>query len=370
MFPLPDSLSSLHHDSAYDSTDPDMDGYKGSIEMHAFHSDTEVSSSRDAMGKQTSKPFIRRCSEPTIDFNKSARNQPTLARRHTDMDVYGHHLTKQITHECVLFETGKRLLPGHMNINILSPSEHLQCTSKDCSCCSCSSLESTISSASESSIQTFPLIISSSNQRQAVQRKLSFPSRSKAHRTRLGESTKKRSQSMKVPNSQPKISFSRAGINKQGQKALRHSQTLPEVLPLNSNFLVSQKPQRLSSEEVFQQVDSRILNNPPSYEQAVQDNAHTALSLCSPLTVDAARCLSRHTCSQSTFPTAEPTNSCCTKHSSYWGGEGSDVLAASIPPESQQWTVSETASEESNSGLSYCCSQQLLETLDVRESYV
>ncbi|KAB5562302.1 hypothetical protein PHYPO_G00016340 [Pangasianodon hypophthalmus] len=370
-----DSLSSLHHDSAYDSNDPDMDGYKGSYtEMHTFHSDTEektldrfqVTSSPDA-AKQTSKPFIRRCSEPTIVFNKSDRNQPALTRSHTDMDFYGHLLNKQISDECVLFGTGKKLISVHKNIYISSPGELLQRTSKDCSS---SSLESTFSSASESSIQTSSPIISSSNHRQAVQRKLSFPSQSKAHGNVLGEATKKRSQSMKAPNSRTKICFSRGGVSKRAQKVLRHSHTLPEVLPLDRTFLVSPKPRRLSSEEVFQQVDSRILSTPPSYEQAIQDNAHTVLSLCSPLTVDAARCLSRHTCSQSTFPTAEPSNSCSVKHSSCWGGERSNVLAVSpTPPESQQGTVSETKSE-SNSGPSHCCSQQLLETLDVRESYV
>lgn len=344
--------------------------------MHAFHSDTEektldcfqVSSSPDAVGKQTSKPFIRRCSEPTIVFNKGARNQPALTRSHTDIDFYGHHLTKQISDECVLFGAGKNL---HKNTYISSPGEHVQSTAKDCSCCSSSSLESTFSSASESSIQISSPIISSSTQKQAVQRELSFPSRSKAHGIGLGEATKKRSQSMKVPNCRSKISFSRGGVSKRVQKALRHSKTLPEVLPLDRTFLVSQKPRRLSSEEVFHQMDSRILSNPPSYKQAIQDNSHTVLSLSSPLTVNAARCLSRHTCSQATFPTAEPANSCSMKHSSCWSGGRSDELAASsTPPESQQGTVSETKFEESSNGLSHCCPQELLETLDVRESYV
>lgn len=346
--------------------------------MHAFHSDTEektldrfqMSSSPDTVGKQTNKAFIRRRSEPTIVLKKSARNQPALARSQTDIDFYGHHLTKQTSDECVWFGAGKKLLPGHMNIYISSPDEHLP-RSKDCSCCSCSSLESTFSSASESSIHTISPINSSSNQSKAIQRKLSFPCRSKPQGTRLGEFTKKRSQSMKASNSRSKITFSRSGVSKQGQKALRQSQTLPEVLPHNRNFLVSRgKPRRLSSEEVFQQVDSRILNYPPCYERAIQDNAHAALSLCSQLTVDAARCLSRHTCSQSTFPTAEPTHSCSMIHSSCWGGEGSDVLAASSPQESRQETKSETKYVESNSGSAHCCSRQLLETLDVRESYV
>ncbi|KAI5102349.1 T-cell activation Rho GTPase-activating protein isoform X1, partial [Silurus meridionalis] len=385
-----DSLSSLHHDSAYDSNDPDADGYKGSYtEMHAFHSDTEektldclqLSSSPDAV-KQTSKPFIRRCSEPTIVFNKSVRNQPALTRSHTDVDFYGHNMTKQNSDEYVSFEAGNRLLSVHKNIYISSLGDHLQHSSKDCSCYSSSSLESTFSTASESSIQTSTPIISTSSKRLAVERKLSFPSRSKKNGTALGEATKKRSQSMKAPKSRTEISFSRGGMNKRAQKALRHSQTLPELLPLNRTFLVSQKQRRVSSEEVFQQVDSRILSNPPSYEQAIQDNAHVALSLWHPLTVDAARCLSMHTCSQSTFPTAETSNSCSVKHRSCSGGESSDVSThpesgqgsvsetKSTHPESGQGSVSETKSEESSNGPLHCCSQQLLDHLDVRESYV
>lgn len=342
--------------------------------MHAFHSNSEektldpfqVSSSPDAV----KKPFIRRCSEPTIVFNKGARNQPSLTRSHTDIDFYGHHLAKQISDESVLFGAGKMLLSVHKKIYVSSPGEHVQHNSKDCSCCSSSSLDSTFSSASESSIQSVSAVISSSNQRRAIQRKLSFPSSSKAHGIALGEATKKRSQSMKAPNSRTKISISRGGVSKRAQKALCHSQSFAEVLPLNrTTFLQSQRPQRLSSEEVFQQVYSRILSNPPSYEQAVQDNAHTVLSRCSSLTVDAARCLSKHTCSQSTFPTAEATSSCSIKHSSCWGGEKSDVLAASSTlPESQQRTVSEI--EVSSSGLSNCCSRQLLQSLSVKESFV
>ncbi|TSQ46679.1 Ezrin [Bagarius yarrelli] len=290
-----DSLTSLHHDSAYESNDPDVDGYKGSYtELHAFHFDSEkktldpfhVSSSPDAVRKHTSKPFIRRCSEPTIVLNKGARNQPALNRRHTEMDFYGHSLTKQISDECVLTGAGKRLSCVPKNyISLLV--EHHQYTSKDCSRYSSSSLDSTFSSASENTIQTNSPTSSSSRHRQAVQRKLSFPSRSKAQGAVLVEATKKRSQSMKAPNSRTKICFSRGGISKRCQKALRHSQTLPDVLPLDQTFFVSQKPKRLSSEEVFQQVDSRILSNPPSYKQAILDN--TVIPLCSPLTVDAAR---------------------------------------------------------------------------------
>ena len=97
MFLLSDSMSSLHHDSAYDSNDPDADGSKESFtDMQVVHSDAEdkavnqfeASSCSGAVGRNTAKPFTRRSSEPTIGFNKGARNQTSLTRSQTEMDFY------------------------------------------------------------------------------------------------------------------------------------------------------------------------------------------------------------------------------------------------------------------------------------------
>ncbi|XP_062863745.1 T cell activation RhoGTPase activating protein a [Trichomycterus rosablanca] len=343
-----DSISSLHTDSAYDSNDPDVDGYKGSYtDMHTFHSDSEektpdlfqISSSLKLAASQTSKPFIRRCSEPTIVVNKGARNLPVLSRSQTETDFYGQQLTKQ--------------------------------TSDECSCCSTSSLESTLSSTSES-IQTSSPIISPSRQRQSLQRKQSLPHRQIQHGNAFGEVTKKRSQSMKNPNS--RIAFSRGGASKRAQKVLRQSQTLPDVLPFNKTFLKQQKPQRVSSVEVFQ-VDSRILSDPPSYRQAIQVVPHTTFALSSSMTVEAARCLSKDTCSQTTFLSAEPSNFClvrnCSDVHSCRGGEKShDLNVSATSPESGLGCLSETMYKASNSSIAHCYSQQLLESLNVKESYV
>lgn len=317
--------------------------------MCAIHSDAEEKNHSEApicsgaVGRNTGKPFIRRCSEPTMGFNKGVQNQTTLTRSQTQIDFYDHHLTKQISNECVLFRTSRMLNVQRNTCSSVFP-DKLQTIPKDC--CSSSSLESTFSSASESSIHTSSPIIPSP-QRRLLLRKQSFPTRPSA----FSVTTKKRSQSMKATGSRTKANFS-----KRAEKALRHSQTLPEVLPLDLTFLGPQKPRCLSSEEVFHQVDSRIPSKPPSYEQAIQDNAHTPLSHRGSLTVEAARCLSKNTCCQSTFPTAETTeHSCsvndCGNASNSNSGETSLISAVSAT-------------------LSPCCGQQTLDTLNVRESYV
>ncbi|XP_072546507.1 T cell activation RhoGTPase activating protein a [Salminus brasiliensis] len=363
---LSDTQDSLHHDSAYDSNDPDADGHKGShTDMCAIHSDSEekalnhfpASSCPGAVRRQTTKPFIRRCSEPTIGFNKDAQKQTILTRSQTEMDFYEHHLTKQISDESVLFRTGSRALNSQGNTSAMPSGEpHLQSSPKD----SCSSLDSTFSSASESSINASSPIISPSSQRRALQRKQSFPTRLTARGSVFGETPKKRSQSMKASCSRTKLTFSQG---RRVEKALRHSQTLPGVLPLDRDFFAPQQPRRMSSREVFHQVDSKIPSMPPSYEQAVQDNAHTPLTHRSSLTVEAARCLSKNTCCQSTFPTSD---SCSVKDGD--SGENSLILATSA--KTRQRSISESMNEASNTRLSHCCGQQMLETLNVRESYV
>ncbi|XP_049319583.1 T cell activation RhoGTPase activating protein a [Astyanax mexicanus] len=373
---LSDTQDSLHHDSAYDSNDPDADGHKGSYtDMSATHSDSEekvpihlqASSCPGAAGRHSTKPFIRRRSEPTIGFNKDAQKLSVLSRSQTEMDFYEQHLTKQISDECILFRTGSR-----QKTNALASGEpHLQSTPKD----SCSSLDSTFSSASESSVNASSPVVSSATQRRALQRKQSFPTRLTSRGGDVfSETPKKRSQSMKVSCSRTKLTFAQG---RRVEKVLRHSQTLPEVFPLDRDLFASQRQRRLSSKEVFHKVDSKIPSMPPSYEQAVQDNAHTPLPHRSSLTVEAARCLSKSTCCQSTFPTAETSNSCSEKDGSEVqsceSGENSLIISdtSATCAKTRQRSISETMIEEASNGrMSNCCGRQMLETLNVRESYV
>ncbi|XP_076833734.1 T cell activation RhoGTPase activating protein a [Brachyhypopomus gauderio] len=370
---LTDNQDSFHHDSAYDSNDPDVSGSKESVlDMRAVHSDPEdkplrdekTSCSHGAVGRQTANPFFRRCSEPAIIFTEGVRNQTPLTRSQTEMNFYDQRLTKQISDECVLFESGRRLLPAQGNICTWTSGQlQLQGTSKANCSCSSSSLESTVSSASDTSFHTSSPVVFS--QRRALQRKQSFPARLMPQGNSLTESPKKRSQSMKATNSRTKASFARGGTSKRAEKVLRHSQTLPEVLPLSGAAL----QKRLSSQEVFQQVDSRVPSSPPSYEQALEDNGHPMLSQRRSLTVEAARCLSKNTCGQSAHPAEGSADSCSVKNCSdihcCESAESTHISPeTAVSPESRQTEVSTT-------NLATCGQQLALGShWSVRESYV
>ncbi|XP_067310607.1 T cell activation RhoGTPase activating protein a isoform X2 [Pseudorasbora parva] len=282
-----DSYSSHHHDSAYDSNDTDAD--KGSFsDMDSIKSGVEEEAQKHSSTVEpwTTKLLTRRRSEPAIVFSKGVQHL-VLSRSQTEMDFHDKQLTKQISDDCIVFRAGNSL-----GKSCLAHKTGARTTSKDSSYCSSSSLESCFSSTSESSIHNSSPIMPSCNQRKALLRKHSFPTRQSAPAPNRSETPKRRSQSMKSAHVRSRTVFGRSGSTKQAiERALRHSQTLPEVLNPQP------EPRRLSSEEVFQQVDSRIPSNPPSYQQAVEHNSHVALSSRNSLTVHDARCLSQKTCS-------------------------------------------------------------------------
>ncbi|XP_052010164.1 T cell activation RhoGTPase activating protein a [Xyrauchen texanus] len=354
-----DSFSSHNHDSAYDSNDPDADGYKGSFsDMDSIKSVIKEKNQEEpsAVEPWTTKILIRRRSEPTFVFSQSVRQHFSLTRSQTEMDFHDKLLTKQISDDCILLRAGNSLGTS----SGLVPKSGARLASKDCSYCSSSSLESCFSSASESSIHKSPPIAPSSSQRKALQRKHSIS-------TRQSETPKRRSQSMKTAHIRSRTVFGRSGSTKQAiKRTLIHSQTLPEVLnPNPESFTPLCEPRCLSTEEVFQQVDSRIPSDPPSYQQAVQNNTHPALSNCGSLTVQNARCLSKQTRSCSTSPSEETLFS---------GNEtfdiqnrdnkelGCDSMLSGASSELRQRSTSETMCEDS---LPVWCYQE-----HIRETYV
>ncbi|XDV43549.1 hypothetical protein PO909_012014 [Leuciscus waleckii] len=297
-----DSYSSQHHDSAYDSNDPDADGYKGSFsDMDSIKSGVEENAQKHSSTEEpwTTKLLTRRRSEPAIVLNKDVRHL-VLSRSQTEMDFHDKQLTKQISDDCIVFRAGNSLGESCC----LAPKTGARKTSKGSSYCSSSSLESCFSSASESSIHNSSPIMPSCNQRKTLQRKHSFPTRQSAPAPNRSETPKRRSQSMKSAHIRSRTVFGRSGSTKRAiDRALRHSQTLPEVLNPQP------EPRRLSSEEVFHQVDSRIPSDPPSYQQAVVHNSHVALSCRKSLTVQDARCLSKKTSSCSSSSSEETLDS-------------------------------------------------------------
>lgn len=275
-----DSFSSHHHDSAYDSNDPDADTYKGSCsDMDSIKSGVEEKA-QEPEEPWTTQLVIRRRSEPTFNFTQTV--QQHLSSSQTEVDFHEKQLKKQISDDCIVFRAGNSFGKSCG----LARSSASRTTSRGCSYCSSSSLESCFSSASESSIHNSPSPLPSSKKN--IQRKHSF------HTPNRSETPRKRSQSMKSAHLRSRTVFGRSGSTKRAiERTLRESETLPEVLTPQP------EPRRLSSDEVFQQVDSRIPSSPPSYEQAVQNNSPAALSCCRSLTVQDARCLSKQTCSGS-----------------------------------------------------------------------
>ncbi|XP_052001937.1 T-cell activation Rho GTPase-activating protein-like [Xyrauchen texanus] len=354
-----DSFSSHHHDSAYDSNDPDADGHKGSFsDMDSIKSVLEEKNQEDpsAVDPWTSNLLIRRRSEPTFVFSQGVQKHIALTRSQTEMDFHDKLLTKQISDDCILLRAGNSLGKSCG----LVPKCEAHPTSKDCSYCSSSSLESCFSSASESSIHNSPLIAPSSYQRKALQRKQSFP-------TRQSETQKRRSQSMKTAQIRSRTVFGRSGSTKRAiERTLRHSQTLPNVLnPNPESFSSLCEPRRLSTEEVFQQVDSRTPSDPPSYHQAVQNTTHPALSNHGSLTVQDAMCLSKQTHSRSTSPsedTLSSRNESCDIHNSDNKETGCNSILIGASSELRQRSTSETMYKDSSP---VWCNQE-----HVRETYV
>ncbi|XP_065144714.1 T cell activation RhoGTPase activating protein a isoform X2 [Paramisgurnus dabryanus] len=358
-----DSFSSNHHDSAYDSNDTDVDGYKGSCsDMESIKPvvEGEAQEHSSAVEPWTTKLLTRRRSEPTIMFNKGVRQNLPLTRSHTEMDFQDKLVTKQISDDCILFQSGNSLEKSYG----LAPKCRVRQTSKDCSS---SSLESCFSSASESSIHNSPPIPSLSNQRRLLQRKHSFPTRQSTLAQNRLEMPKRRTQSMKGAHIRSRTVFGRSGSTKRAiERTLRHSQTLPEVLNPQPEPSASSNTRCLSSEEVFQQVDSRIPSNPPSYQQAIQDNSHAVLSNRGSLTVQDARCLSKKAHSSSTSTSNETLDSSC-------GDEHYDTHNRDIKD-----TCCETMSEVSSGLRPRSTSEPMYETSlpewcnqdDLRETYI
>ncbi|KAK7142007.1 hypothetical protein R3I94_011641 [Phoxinus phoxinus] len=293
-----DSYSSHHHDSAYDSNDPDADGYKGSFsDMDSIKSGVEENAQEHSSTEEpwTTKLLTRRRSEPAIVLSKEVRHL-VLSRSQTEMDFHDKQLTKQISDDCIVFRAGNIL-----GKSCLAPKTGARTTSKGSPYCSSSSLESCFSSASESSIHNSSPIMPSCNQRKTLLRKHSYPTRQSAPAPNRSETPKRRSQSMKTAHIRSRTVFGRSGSTKRAiERALRHS---PEVLSPQP------EPKRLSSEEVFHQVDSRIPSSPPSYQQAVVHNSHVTLTSRKSLTVQDARCLSKKTCSCSRSSSEETLDS-------------------------------------------------------------
>uniref|UniRef100_A0A3B5KS02 T cell activation RhoGTPase activating protein b n=1 Tax=Xiphophorus couchianus TaxID=32473 RepID=A0A3B5KS02_9TELE len=256
-----DSLSSVHHDSAYDSTDPDgdgevgekrssIDGGRGSSSSYSSLSPSITTSSWQSDAAFDNKaPFNRRCSEPILLLPENLENLCSHARSHDDCymqrdDFDGQPLKKQISDDSFLLKSrgGASSVftasnQSESSVFTSSPTGSPRCSKKD---------------------NSQPLVTTNG--------KLDVP--------RPISEEKRRSQSMRVASkvlmrTRSLGAFSRNSLKKDAQK----ENSFPETLQEDSQSEADPSADVLSAIEVFKQVDSRLPSRPPSYEQAVQNIA-------------------------------------------------------------------------------------------------
>ncbi|XP_056872425.1 T cell activation RhoGTPase activating protein b isoform X3 [Takifugu flavidus] len=291
-----DSISSQHHDSAYDSTDPDGDA-EGAESVSLTHRSGGSASSLNPPGFTASPwqpdltfdpkvPFNRRCSEPIILISPDLKGQCGHAWSHDDCSVERRSfeeqpLKKQISDDSFLLRRSggaKSVLsfPKLTSCSYVHPLHHTGGSRmKD----SCSSLESAASNQSEGSVFTSSPVGSPLSTRKT--NGTNQPSGATAAvqgAARPMSDQKRRSQSMRVATkvllrTRSLGAFSRSSLKKDSSKENSFPcETLPEDSQSEtdppSEVLLKTRP--LSAIEVFKLVDSRLPCRPPSYEHATQ----------------------------------------------------------------------------------------------------
>lgn len=288
-----DSLSSQHHDSAYDSTDPDGDGEAGEStssknrecgSSSSLSPSTTTSSWTSDAVFNTKPEYNRRCSEPIIFLSPDIESLCCHARSHDDCsmerrDFEEQPLKKQISDDSFLLRRQGGVRPG-LSFPKLSSSRNMDpqlYTAYQGKDCSCSSLESAASNQSEGSVYTSSPVGSPPCSRRADPP--SVGAKAQQDLARPNSEEKKRSQSMRVASkvlmrTRSLGAFSRSSLKKDSQKENSfpcetlqedsQSEAEPPVEPV-------EKPRPLSAIVVFRHMDSRLPSRPPSYNEAVQN---------------------------------------------------------------------------------------------------
>lgn len=286
-----DSISSQHHDSAYDSTDPDGDA-EGAESVSLTHRNGGSASSLNPPASPrrpdptfaAKAPFDRRCSEPIILLSPGLEGLCGHARSHDDCSVKRRSfeeqsLKKQISDDSLLLggRGGGRSALSFPKLASGSNADPLHSMGGSRIKDSCSSLESAASNQSDGSVFTSSPVGSPVSARRA--NGANQPSGSASAQVPRPISDEKRhSQSMRVATkvlmrTRSLGAFSRNSLRKDPQKEMSFPcETLQEDSQSESEppseGAVKARP--LSAIEVFKLVDSRLPCRPPPYEHAVQ----------------------------------------------------------------------------------------------------
>ncbi|XP_059355042.1 T-cell activation Rho GTPase-activating protein-like isoform X2 [Carassius carassius] len=393
----PDISFDVHrHDSAYDSTDPDVDcdcveaesqTQEDNMTAHGSPGLCKLglsdihSCSSDTIFDTFTKPFNRRCSEPSIFPSAPIMDLRELARSHDDFstekeDFDDQPLKKQNSDDSFLHPKScenrrsqmflKKLVRNmDLPISVSSP------TSKAGSCQSFCSSESTSSNLSEQST-TSPLPSPASPRKST--RHSSFMSKSKHSNGQGDLEGTRRSLSVRA-KSLGNFTFNRGSLKKGESKkeVVFPCETLQEDSQ-NERDNVDELVRRrrpLSAIEVFQHVDSRMPCSPPSYEQALQTGAQPAPPQYRAMTVQHARELDRK---------SRPISMNDYLLDNYKVNESIEYIETFTesvrleepqPVSFRQRAMSESVSQSRHEQVSHRCSQPVFEEFSyAKESYV
>lgn len=364
------------HDSAYDSTDPDVDCDcmevesqtqednmmpRGSPGLSKIGRSDIQSCSSDAIFDAFTNSFNRRCSEPSIFPSTSITGLRELARSHDDFSTEKEDFDSQ------------PLKKQNSDDSFLHPHRcENRRTSKTGSCPSFCSSDSSSSTLSEQSITTSPLPSPASPRKSQSTRHSSFMSKSRHNQGDV--EVNRRSLSMRA-KSIGNFTFNRGSLKKgDSQKEVAFPcETLQEDSQNETENIdeLVRRRRPLSAIEVFQQVDSRMPCSPPSYEQALQTGAQPAPPQYMAMTVQHARELGRKSRPISMsdylldiYKVNEPPECIETFTESVQSVEPQPVSF-------RQRAMSESVSQTRNDKVSHRCSQPVFEEFSyAKESYV
>ncbi|TRY86298.1 hypothetical protein DNTS_016120 [Danionella cerebrum] len=393
------SFEVQQQDSAYDSTDPEVDlecvAGESQVQEDRFTSRRNQglnrigcsgiqSCSSDAIFDAFTKSCNRRRSEPSILSSASMMGLRELARSHDDFSLAKTHfdeqlLKKQNSDDSFLQPnhsensraqiTFKKLV-GSLNMDL--PIGASSAATKASSCPSFCSTESTSSNHSEKSVPQSPTPSPANPRKSQSTRHSSFLIKIRHNHSQGDLEVNHRSLSARA-KSLGNFTPSRGSLRKgESQKEVTFPcETLQEDLQ-NETEKVDELVRRrrpLSAIEVFQQVDSRTPCNPPSYEQALQNGAQPAPPKYRAMTVKHARELNRK---------SRPTSMNDCLLDIYNGPTGIDEnftessgLEEPKTVSFRQRAMSESVSQARHERVSRRCSQPVFEEFSyAKESYV
>ncbi|XP_047430312.1 T cell activation RhoGTPase activating protein b [Mugil cephalus] len=392
-----DSVSSQHHDSAYDSTDPDGDGEAGEG-VTCAHKEYGSSSSTSSLSPSTAitswssdtvfngnPPFNRRCSEPIIHpsadleiLRSHARSQDDCSMKRME-NFEEQPLKKQISDDSFLLrrQGGAQSVLHFPKLSSSSNMDQLPYMRKDCSC---SSLESAASNQSDCSVFTSsPLGSPRCSRRANTASQPSAAPKLAQDIARPISDEKKRSHSFRVTTKVLMRTRSLGAFSRNSMKKDSHKENSFPCEPLQEDSqseadtpvepLPKQRP--LSAIEVFKQADSKLTPRPPSYQQAVQNAC--PLPEYRPMTVQDAleRRRSRPSSVNYDFPITSSVNQYVFNQDCLGQAEQDTTSVVERRQPFRQRAMSESVFANRHEMVSRRCSQPVFEELShAKESYV